>query len=106
MPTIKEEILKVALECNCRAEHGAEGGAHLLAIERMLREIYKKMPDEPVGPSITDQSIMPFGKHKGMKLEDVPAGYLLWLDEQENFAKNNAALHAYIQKNQIHFFFP
>jgi uncharacterized protein (DUF3820 family) len=26
-----------------------------------------------------DQSIMPFGQHRGKKLEDVPAYYLLWL---------------------------
>lgn len=25
-----------------------------------------------------------FGKHRGKRLEDVPAGYLLWLDNQEN----------------------
>lgn len=24
---------------------------------------------------------MPFGKHKGVKLEEIPAGYLLWCDE-------------------------
>ena len=27
----------------------------------------------------TDESIMPFGKHKGKKLIDVPDEYLLWL---------------------------
>lgn len=34
-------ILRVAIECNCRAEHGAEGAEHLLAIEKMLRELIK-----------------------------------------------------------------
>ena len=29
--------------------------------------------------AFTDQSLMPFGKHKGKKMEDVPANYLLWL---------------------------
>lgn len=28
---------------------------------------------------LTDQSAMPFGKHAGLKMEDVPAKYLLWL---------------------------
>ena len=28
---------------------------------------------------MTDDSIMPFGKHKGQKLANVPASYLLWL---------------------------
>lgn len=34
-----EMVLKVAIECNCRAEHGAEGAEHLLEIEKMLRNI-------------------------------------------------------------------
>ena len=32
-------LLKVAIECNCRAEHGADGGVHLLAIEAMLKQV-------------------------------------------------------------------
>lgn len=27
----------------------------------------------------TDNDVMPFGKHKGKRLEDVPADYFLWL---------------------------
>ena len=30
-----------------------------------------------------DQSLMPFGKYKGRKMEDVPAEYLLWLRDQK-----------------------
>ncbi len=34
---------------------------------------------------LTDECTMPFGKYKGYKMEDVPAGYLLWLsDESDN----------------------
>jgi len=29
---------------------------------------------------LTDDSLMPFGKHKGTRMEDVPAKYLDWLD--------------------------
>lgn len=29
-----------------------------------------------------DNSIMPFGKHKGEKLANVPADYLIWLHDQ------------------------
>lgn len=29
----------------------------------------------------TDTSLMPFGKHKGQRLMDVPPGYLLWLHD-------------------------
>lgn len=28
---------------------------------------------------LTDESPMPFGKHKGKKLANVPADYLLWI---------------------------
>lgn len=28
---------------------------------------------------LTDESLMPFGKYKGEKLANVPAGYLIWL---------------------------
>ncbi len=37
------------------------------------------MSEEPI--------IMPFGKHKGLKLEDVPAKYLLWLYDQDWMTK-------------------
>lgn len=34
---------------------------------------------------INDDYIMPFGKHKGARLGDLPAQYLLWLsDESDN----------------------
>lgn len=43
-----------------------------------------------------DNSIMPFGKHKGEKLANVPASYLLWLYQQgishhglKNYIENN-----------------
>lgn len=32
---------------------------------------------------ITDQTPMEFGRHKGKRLQDVPAGYLLWWFEQK-----------------------
>ena len=30
---------------------------------------------------LEDESIMPFGKYEGKKMEDVPAGYLIWLHD-------------------------
>lgn len=30
-------------------------------------------------PYLDDSAPMPFGKHKGVKMEDVPASYLHWL---------------------------
>jgi len=35
-----------------------------------------------VTPAFTDLDIMPFGKHKGQPMQDVPASYLVWLKEQ------------------------
>jgi uncharacterized protein (DUF3820 family) len=31
---------------------------------------------------LEDDSLMPFGKHEGDKMEDIPASYLLWLHGQ------------------------
>jgi len=46
---------------------------------------------------------MPFGKHQGKKMEDVPASYLLWLYEslKEKFKPNltEKELIAYIKDN-------
>lgn len=48
------------------------------------------MANEPVGEmdvgqKVDSKFIMPFGKHKGKYLGDIPARYLLWLaDDAEN----------------------
>lgn len=47
-----------------------------------------------------DKSTMPFGKHKSKLMEDVPASYLLWLADQDNFASKNPAMSEYIEKNR------
>lgn len=42
----------------------------------------------------TDDTVMPFGKHKGTKLANIPAGWFLWYEE---YATNqNPELMAYI----------
>ena len=33
--------------------------------------------------TLTDQSPMPFGKHKGVEMENVPCSYLIWLYEND-----------------------
>jgi uncharacterized protein (DUF3820 family) len=45
---------------------------------------------------MTDQDLMPFGKHKGEKMENVPAAYLLWLREQHCSSQR---VCAYIEEN-------
>lgn len=49
----------------------------------------------------SDSYIMPFGKHKGQKLGDVPAGYLVWLSEQEDDGRY-PKVREYIKKNLQH----
>ncbi len=46
----------------------------------------------------TDGTKMPWGKHKGTQLEEVPADYLLWLSEQKWIASWPGLL-AYLRKN-------
>ena len=54
----------------------------------------------------TDDTPMPFGKHRGQKLEDMPAEYLLWLvnEIQEHGSEaddpRRAALCAYVDDNR------
>lgn len=37
---------------------------------------------------LNDDSIMPFGMHKGKKMEDIPATYFIWLWSEGKAAKN------------------
>lgn len=37
-----DEVMRIAIECNCRAEHGADGAEHLFQIEKMLRSALQK----------------------------------------------------------------
>lgn len=46
---------------------------------------------------LTDNSLMPFGQHKGVKLANVPPGYLLYIFENFKLHDN---LKAYIKKNK------
>lgn len=43
-----------------------------------------------------DTTLMPFGKHKGTRMIDVPPQYLLWIYEQD-WCKGS--LRAYIEDN-------
>lgn len=37
---------------------------------------------------LNDESLMPWGKYKGDKMENVPAEYLLWLYENDKCSGN------------------
>jgi len=45
---------------------------------------------------MTDESLMPFGVHKGKQLADVPASYLIWLYDND---KCFGELKSYIEEN-------
>lgn len=48
---------------------------------------------------MNDKSKIPFGKHKGERLIDVPASYLLWLETQDFVAEKFPDLYEYIMDN-------
>ena len=48
-----------------------------------------------------DDTLMPFGKHKGKRLGDIPADYLIWLYDQEWFQKFED-IFEYVAKNYQH----
>lgn len=50
-------------------------------------------------PAWTDQTVMPWGKHKGQKLSELPASYLLWLFEQ-TWIRDWHGLYLYLKKNE------
>jgi uncharacterized protein (DUF3820 family) len=45
-------------------------------IQKMLREKRWRVS------ALTDEDPMPFGKHKGQRMADVPASYFAWLKDQ------------------------
>jgi len=47
-----------------------------------------------------DKTRMYFGEHKGKKLEDVPAQYLLWIADQSWMPQKHPKLLQYINRNR------
>lgn len=47
---------------------------------------------------LTDESPMPFGKHKGVAMGKVPGDYLQWLSEQK-WIPDWPAVHTYLKAN-------
>lgn len=46
-----------------------------------------------------DTDLMPFGKHKGTELKNVPADYLLWLRDESGIALRSP-FRRYIERNR------
>jgi uncharacterized protein (DUF3820 family) len=51
----------------------------------------------PPGNKLSHSSMMPFGKHKGLRMDKVPAQYLIWLHDQGMQAGN---VKDYIENNR------
>jgi len=45
---------------------------------------------------LTDESLMPYGKHKGEKMANVPPEYLIWLYDNEKCSRD---VSLYIKDN-------
>lgn len=52
-----------------------------------------------VGQALSDDDEMPFGKHKGKKMRDVPADYLDWLRDQSFVRYSWPKLYEYMRNN-------
>lgn len=48
---------------------------------------------------LTDLSPMPFGKHKGEKMQDVPASYFHWLWTNGKSSDENCPVADYIRRS-------
>ena len=54
------------------------------------------MKHSPMIEPLTDESDMPYGKHKGKKMKDVPDDYLLYIYENQQCSE---AVRLYISEN-------
>lgn len=56
--------------------------------------------DTSTDREFNDDSVMPFGKHFGKCLSDVPSEYLDWLSGQEQLMRTWPGLAAYIRQSR------
>lgn len=50
--------------------------------------------------TLSDDSLMPFGKHKGIMMMNVPASYLHWLwTNGKKYETKTCSVAAYIEEN-------
>ncbi len=90
------------------------GDAALRFWRRMLVNVCAVLPPqyhpqrlvETVDPPLTDtearcfgRTTIPFGQHKGKRVDEVPMDYLLWLDDQPDFRR---MLRRYLASDRIH----
>lgn len=54
------------------------------------------MSYEKKSPALSDTDRMPFGKHEGVAMQDVPCSYLMWLYNEHC---NNELVYNYIHNS-------
>lgn len=65
-------------------------------VNTLLLEIIRFIHKIKIINMLDDDSKMPYGKYKGEKMENVPAGYLLWLYENNKCGED---VKQYIEDN-------
>lgn len=65
-------------------------------LSNLVSQVNKQMMGNQKSKGLTDKSLMPYGKHKGVPMEDVPAHYLIWCYDNN---KCNKAVSDYIEDN-------
>lgn len=53
--------------------------------------------NDEIAEPLNGDNVIAFGKHKGTKLDDVPAQYLLWCYEQDWFRRKYPEVHGYVE---------
>lgn len=54
-------------------------------------------------PALIDTDLMPFGKHKGKRMQDVPPAYLRWLYyniKENGISRSNELVYNYIYNSR------
>ena len=91
----EEEV--VCVRCGTVNEYDvSRSGDHIKATCQNCGKYIKFLKQNIQGGKLKDDSLMPYGKHKGTKLANVPSEYLRWMYEND---KLNDALKEYVDEN-------
>ena len=74
----------------------SEEGKRILALVKELVLKLEHLETQSQQPAVY---LIPFGKHKGQKLDDLPAGYLDWLRDQDWVEEKHPEIWKYINDN-------
>lgn len=83
------------------AEHLRRYG-HRLTMEQIKKahQESERLANSPrENRNYKDSTKMPFGKHQGLKMKEVPSDYLIWMSEQPWLKESWPKLYKYVQKH-------